>query len=189
MISKDLRQFIEILDKTGDLVRIKQEVHWDLEAGAIARRAYETQGTAVLFEKIKNYPEGYRLFNGATGTFRRVAIAMGLSPRTSVKEIYGEFGHRMERPIKPRIVKEGSCQQEVYTGEEVNVYSLPSPYLHEGDGGRYIGTWDIVVSQDPDTKWTNWGMYRFMVHNHQYLTGDPRAGSDFGIVLRGENSA
>lgn len=183
MIAKDLRQFIETLDKTGDLVRIKQEVQWDLEAGAIARRAYEIQGPAVLFEKIKDYTEGYRLFNGATGTFRRVAIAMGLPPETPVKEIYTEFSRRMEHPVKPRIVKRGPCQQEVFTGNMVNVYDLPSPYLHEGDGGRYLGTWDIVVSQDPDTKWTNWGMYRFMVHNHQYITGDPRAGSDLGIVL------
>lgn len=186
MIARDLRQFIKTLDKTGDLLRIREEVHWDLEAGAISRRIYELQGPAVLFEKIKDYPEGQRLFNGATGTFRRVAIAMGLSPETAVKEIYAEFGRRMEQPVKPRIVKEGLCQEKVFLDKEVNLYDLPAPYLHEGDGGRYIGTWDIVVSQDPDSGWTNWGMYRFMVHNRQYLTGDARRGSDLGIVLHGK---
>lgn len=186
MIAKDLRQFIKILDKTGDLLRIKEQVHWDLEIGAISRRAYELQGPAVLFEKIKDYPAGYRVLNGMTGTFRRVAIAMGLSSETPVKEIYAEFGKRMEHPVKPRLVKEGPCQEKVFTGDRINIYDLPSPYLHEGDGGRYIGTWDVVVSRDPDSGWTNWGMYRFMVHNQRYITGDARKGSDLGIVLHGK---
>lgn len=183
MIAKDMRQFIETLDETGDLVRVKQEVHWDLEAGAISRHAYEIQGPAVLFEKVKDYPPGYRLFNGATGTWRRVAIAMGLAPETSIKEIYAEFEKRNEHPIKPKVVKNGPCREKVFMGDEVNLYSLPAPYLHEGDGGRYIGTWDLVVTQDPDTKWTNWGMYRFMIHNKHYVVGFPRFHSHLGMVL------
>ena len=74
---KDVRQFIEALDKTGDVIRIKDEVDWELEAAAISRRAYERYGPAVFFEKIKDYPEGYRIFNGSLGTYRRVAISLG----------------------------------------------------------------------------------------------------------------
>ena len=32
MAFRDIRQFIETLDKTGDLVRVKREVDWDREA-------------------------------------------------------------------------------------------------------------------------------------------------------------
>ena len=49
----DNRQFIEALDKTGDIVHVKKEVDWDLEVGAIVRRTCETGGPAFLFEKIK----------------------------------------------------------------------------------------------------------------------------------------
>ena len=108
MAFKDHREFIESLDKTGDVVRIKEEVDWDLEAGAIARRAYEVEGPAVLFEKLKDYPEGFRIFGGSLGTFRRVATAMGLPPDTSVREIYGEFERREADPIKPVIVESSS---------------------------------------------------------------------------------
>ncbi len=84
MAAKDFRQFIEALEKTGDALRISREVDWDLEAGAIGRRAYERGDPAILFEKIKDYPEGYRIFNGSLGTFRRVAISMGLPPETPI---------------------------------------------------------------------------------------------------------
>lgn len=186
MIAKDIRQFIETLDKTGDLVRIKQEVDWDLEAGAIGRRAYEMQGPAVLFEKIKDYPKGYRMLNGATGTFRRVAIAMGLAPETPVREIYAEFERRNEHPIKPATVTHAPCQENILSGSEVDLYRFPAPYLHDGDGGRYIGSWDLIVSKDPDTGWTNWGMYRFMIHNRRFVVGFPRYHSHLGMVLHGK---
>ncbi|MDP2727224.1 MAG: UbiD family decarboxylase, partial [Dehalococcoidia bacterium] len=39
------------------------------------------------------------------------------------------------------------------------------PILHQGDGGRYIGTWHLVATKDPDSDWVNWGMYRLMLHD------------------------
>ena len=46
---KDFREFIEALDKSGDLQRIKKEVDWNLEAGAITRKGCEEVGPAILF--------------------------------------------------------------------------------------------------------------------------------------------
>ena len=54
MAFKDNRDYIEALKKTGDVVCIKKEVDWDLEAGAISRRAMERFGPATFFEKIKD---------------------------------------------------------------------------------------------------------------------------------------
>jgi 4-hydroxy-3-polyprenylbenzoate decarboxylase len=42
---------------------------------------------------------------------------------------------------------------------------LPAPWIHGYDGGRFIGTWHICVTKDPDTGWVNWGIYRMMVHD------------------------
>ncbi len=50
----DNRRFIEALERTGDVVRIKQEVDWNMEAGAIVHRANQMQGPAILFEKLKD---------------------------------------------------------------------------------------------------------------------------------------
>lgn len=38
MPGNDLREYRDILEKAGELVRITEELDWYLEAGAIARR-------------------------------------------------------------------------------------------------------------------------------------------------------
>ncbi len=179
----DLRGFIDALDKSGDLVRVTREVDWDLEAAAVSRRVYETQGPALLFENIKDYSKGYRIFNGSIGTYRRVAIAMGLRPDASIGEIHAAYEEREQKPVKPVVVQKAPCKENIMLGDDVDLYKLPAPMIHEGDGGRYIGTWDIIVSQDPDTGWSNWGMYRFMIHNQRSLVGFPAPFSHLAMML------
>ena len=53
---KDLRAFIEVLQQTKDVAVVEQKVHWDLELGAISRRACELDGPAVWFRHIVDYP-------------------------------------------------------------------------------------------------------------------------------------
>jgi 4-hydroxy-3-polyprenylbenzoate decarboxylase len=180
---KDLREFIRELEKTGDVVHVKKEVDWDEEVGAINRRVYEQGGPALLFERIKDYPDGFRIFAGSLGTYRRVAIAMGLPPETPIKTIFAEYERRIESPVKPKVVNSAPCKENILLGDDADLYVLPSPMVHSGDGGRYIGTWDLVVCKDPDSNWVNWGMYRFMVYNRRYLTGFPRLNSHLGMIL------
>jgi len=52
---KDLREFIAVLEKQGDAVRVEKEVDANLEVGAITRRVNETQSPAPFFQKIKGY--------------------------------------------------------------------------------------------------------------------------------------
>ncbi len=182
MAYTDVRQFMEALRKTGDIVHIKQEVDWDLEIGAIGRRACETESPAILFENIRDYP-GHRIFAGMLGTFRRVAIALDLAPDAPIPDIYAEYARRIEKPIKPKVVENAPCQENVVLEKDVDLYELPTPYLHEGDGGRYIATWAFEVTKDPDSGIHNWGMYRFMIHNKHYIVGWPRVTSHLGMVL------
>lgn len=183
---EDIRQFIEALDKTGDVVRVKDEVDWELEAAAISRRAYEMRGPATLFEKIKDYPAGYRILGGSLGTYRRVAIALGLAPDTSLSAIHDEYARRQKQPIKPVVVSSGPCKENIMRGDDVDVHRFPAPLVHDGDGGRYLCTWDVVVAKDPDSDWTNWGMYRFMIHNKRSLVGNPDPRSHFGVIFFGK---
>ena len=162
---KDVRGFIAKLEKEREAVRIEEEIDWNLEAGAILRRSAEAGLPAPFFQKIKGYPEGFRLFGGGAAKFKRMAIAMDMDPDTSPKELMDEYLKRGQNPIKPVVVKDGPCKENINIGKEVDLLKFPVPMIHEGDGGRFIGTWHATISKDLETGWINWGMYRHMMHN------------------------
>jgi 3-octaprenyl-4hydroxybenzoate decarboxylase (EC 4.1.1.-) len=72
---QDLREFINELEKQGELKRITTQVDANLEITEICRRTLDKQGPALLFENVKDssMPVLANLF----GTTRRVAMAMG----------------------------------------------------------------------------------------------------------------
>ncbi len=183
-MSDDTREFIETLRSTGDLLEIDDEVSWDLELGAISRLACEKDGPALWFKRIADYPKDVSVFVNPMATWRRVAAAFGLAPTSSVKEIYQEYERREGKLIPPVTVDRGPCKEVRWVGDKIDLFNLPAPMLHEGDGGRYIGTWDLAVSRDPSTNWVNWGMYRFMVYDSTHLTGFPRPTSHLGKVFQ-----
>ncbi|TDA70071.1 MAG: UbiD family decarboxylase [Clostridia bacterium] len=178
MAYMDLREFIDGLESHGELIRVKKEVDWNLEAGAIVRRTHEEGLPAPYFEKIKGYPDGYGLVGGILGgskvngkwmPFRRIAIAMGMDPDSPTQEIIEEYIRRKNTPIKPIVVSTGPCKENIRLGKEVNLFEFPAPMIHDGDGGRFLATWHVVVTKDPDTEWVNWGMYRGMIQTRTKL--------------------
>ncbi len=100
---RDLRGYIEALEEHGELIRIQDEVDWDLEASAIVRLGNQLDSKACLMENIRDYP-GFRLLGGVFSNFRRAAIAIGLDPDTPVKEIQRVYRERLQYSIKPVIV-------------------------------------------------------------------------------------
>jgi 4-hydroxy-3-polyprenylbenzoate decarboxylase len=179
----DVREFIAGLAGTGDLVRVAEEVDWDLEIGAISRRACELDAPALWFNIVRDYP-GQSVLANPLATWRRAAVALGLAAEAPVREIYRVYEERESAPIPPVHVVSPTLQTNLRRGADVDLAELIAPMVHEGDGGRYIGTWDVVISRDPRSGWTNWGTYRFMVHDERTLTGWPRSTSHLGSVLR-----
>lgn len=115
--------------------------------------------------------------------FARFASAMDMAPQSSAAEIIEELVKRNRNPIKPVLVKDGPCKENILTGKDIDLLKFPAPYLHEGDGGRYIGAWHLVVAKDPDSDWVNWGMYRLMVHDRNTLGGLVHPNQNWGQIL------
>lgn len=182
MLFDDNRQFIAALDKTGDVVHIRKEVDWDMQVGAIIRRTHELQAPAPLFENIKDYP-GYRIFGGPLATYKRVAISWGMSADSSIRDVHEEFERRIQKLIPPVIVKDGPCKENKLFGDDIDLFRFPVPYVHEGDGGRYIGAWHMDIVKDPESNWVNWGMYRVMVHNKRHVGVLWHMGNDGGKIF------
>ncbi len=62
------------------------------------------------------------------------------------------------------MVKTGPVMENVLSGDEIDIFRFPIPFVHEHDGGKYLGTEDLVVMKDPDSGWVNAGTYRIMAH-------------------------
>lgn len=188
---RDNREYIEALRKEGDLVDVKVEVDWDLELGAIVRRTCERKGPAPYFHKIKDYPQ-FSALGAPIATWRRLAIVLGLPPETPVSGIAEEWRRRTSGPtFKPEIVdkKDAPCKEIVVAGEDVDLFELPAPMVHDGDGGRYVGTWHFVVAKDEETGFVNWGMYRQMIYDERHMVGPILPFSDMGKIFYGKYEA
>lgn len=171
MAFKDNRDFIAALDNAREVQRIEQEVDWNLEAGAILRRTYERQLPAPFFQKIRGYDSGYRMFGGTLSSLKRIAMAMGVKPDTSYRDLMEEYLKRASKPIKPVLVKDAPCKENIHVGKDVNLLEFPAPMLHDGDGGRYLCTWHAVITKDLDIGWVNWAMTRAMIHTKNTMGG------------------
>jgi len=181
---KDLREFMERLEREGEVQRIDEEVDWNLEAGAIIRASNEKGLPAPFFQKVKGYPDGYRIFGTPLGNHRRVAIAMDMDADTPPRELIEEYLRRKQKPLKPVLVSKGPCKENIQLGDEVDLLKFPVPMVHDGDGGRYIGTFHLVIAKDLDSDWVNWSMQRLMVHDKNSLGILAPPNTHLGIIYR-----
>ena len=166
---EDVREFIERTERAGELLRIPG-VDWKLEMGTLAEIVYQTKTQdppAILFEDIPGYPKGMRVLAGATNSSKRLALTLGFPEPKGPLEVVKAYRDRMQshKPIPPRIVATGPVLENIDRDEAVDLLKFPVPFLHEHDGGRYIGTHDLVVMRDPEEDWVNAATYRVMVHD------------------------
>jgi 4-hydroxy-3-polyprenylbenzoate decarboxylase len=170
---RDLREYLWKLKAEGELINVTAEVDTHLEVGAITRRVCEQREPAPLFENLKGYP-GHRMAGVLMGPGKhtihsRIAIALGLDKMTPASELIRFMKEKIRAPVNPKLVdcSKSPCKEIILREDEANLYALPSPWIKEIDGGRYVGTWDIVVTKDPDSGWVNWGVYRCMVKDEK----------------------
>ena len=99
----DLRDFIDQLEKLGELKRISVEVDPHLEMTEICDRTLRAGGPALLFENPKGYdmPVLANLF----GTTRRVALGMGQDDVTALRDI-GKLLAYLKEPDPPKGFKD-----------------------------------------------------------------------------------
>ncbi len=177
---RDLRDFIDQLERDGDLKRIATRVDPNLEITEIAHRVLLAGGPALLFENTGD--TGVPLLANLFGTERRVARAMGEEQVTALREI-GRLLAFLKEPappkgfkealqtlpiykkvldMSPKMVKKPPCQEIRYAGAEVDLGRLPIQTCWPGDAGPLI-TWGLVTTRGPGGGRQNLGIYRQQV--------------------------
>ena len=177
---KDLRDFIEQLEKQGELKRISREVDPNLEITEISDRTLRAKGPALLFEKVKG--SEFPLLANLFGTPKRVAMGMGEDNVEALREV-GKLLAYLKEPeppkglkdawekipvfkqvlnMGPKNVKNAACQQVIIEGAQVDLAKLPIQTCWPGDAGPLI-TWALVVTKGPHKERQNMGIYRQQV--------------------------
>jgi UbiD family decarboxylase len=171
----DLRAFIEVLSTQDHLRRVPQPVDWKFEIGTITRE----QQVPLLFENVKGYP-GHRVFTNGLSSPGLIALALGLEYGEDLNTIIKAAKGRSQNPLPPEMVTESSVLQNVVPFQQIDFLTFPIPQWSTQDTGRYLGTWHINVSKDPDTGTRNVGVYRMQVLGPKQATVSTSPTSDLG---------
>jgi len=154
----DLRGFIELLSGVGKLVRVKETVDWKFEIGSRTRASQ----WPLLFENIRDYP-GQSVFTNGLRDLESIGLALGFSPGTRSKTIVSECRKRLTAPVAPKLLPIPLHFKNIATGSQVDLTRFAVPQWSEFETARYIGTWHINVTRDPETGISNAGVYRMQV--------------------------
>ncbi len=185
MALDSLQEFIAAIERSGELVRVREPVATRLEIAEIADRCMKSKagGPALLFEqpvmedgRVSAIPVAINLF----GSMRRICLALGvdrldeigarISELIELKVPEGLFGKLAMLPKLAELAKfpprtrggRPACQEIVLEGDAVDLGTLPFLVTWPEDGGRYL-TLPLVITEDPVRGIRNVGMYRIQV--------------------------
>jgi 4-hydroxy-3-polyprenylbenzoate decarboxylase len=173
----DLRAWIKLLEREGELVRVTAEVDPHLEVTEIVDRVVKADGPALLFENPKG--SEHPLLVNQFGTERRMCLALDAGSLDEVGRRLGEVlemqppqglaekvrGLKKLKSIadsQPKRVRGGPVQEVVRTGDQVDLGALPIQTCWPGDAAPFI-TLPAVITKDPHTGGRNVGMYRMQL--------------------------
>jgi 4-hydroxy-3-polyprenylbenzoate decarboxylase len=179
MAYRSLNEFINALDKAGELVRISTFVDPVLEIAEITDRVSKTpdRNKALLFEKTGT---DFPLLINSMGSEKRMCMALGVDSLDDVARDIADLFKKLAGPKHglleklamlpqlnkfaswmPKVVSgRGACQQVVMEKPDLN--KLPILQCWPKDGGRFL-TLPAIHTKDPNSGIRNIGMYRMQV--------------------------
>jgi len=192
----DLRDWIQALDRAGELKRVRTEADPILEITEIADRVSKSRvidrvigkdrqealgGKALLFENLKGYP-GSQLLINQFGSARRMRLALEVETLDEIAERIKGFmdvkspqGFLDKVKMLPMLAEMGKLFpktvasgpcKEVIKRDNFSLLDFPILQCWPKDGGRFI-TLPCVITRDPKTGKRNVGMYRMQIYDER----------------------
>jgi 4-hydroxy-3-polyprenylbenzoate decarboxylase len=182
MAYSSLEECLIDLEKTGQLIRIKEEVDPYLEMAAIHLRIHEAGGKAILFEKVKG--SKYRAVSNIYGTLERSEyifrntlghvrnlIELKNNPLAAIKNPFKHIG-TLAAGFKALPLKNAINKPVLF--EEIKISDIPQIVHWPMDGGAYV-TLPQVYTEDVDKPGImngNMGMYRIQLSGNDYVMNE-----------------
>jgi UbiD family decarboxylase len=171
MAYSSLDAFIKAAEAIDEVQHV-EGADLELDVGCLTELAAERNGPMLVFDKFAGYPDGFRVAANANRTMRRFALAMGLPLDLHPLELLRLWRDKRTSavPLSAKVVKDGPVLENIMQGNDVDIEKFPAPRWHTGDGGRYIGTQDMVIVRDPEQDWVNMGCYRGMIQGRDRVS-------------------
>ncbi len=169
MYYRDLREYLDILEARGKLIRVKKEINKDTELMPLVRWQFrglpEEERRAFLFENVTDAKGRKYDIPVAVATHGGSREIYALAMNCKVEEIYEKWGQALANPIEPVLVDKAPVHEVVHQGAELEregggLDLLPIPNSTPGfDPAPFItsGNW---VTRDVETGIQNVGNYR-----------------------------
>ncbi len=163
---RDLRDFMDQLERLGELRKLAEPVSPQLELTAIGDKLLRAGGPAVHCLSLPGYKISCLI--NLFGTPRRVALGMGADSLAELRDV-GRLLASLKEPeppkglkdagklitmakalwdMKPAVQRSAACQEVVKTGAEIDLAELPVQTCWPGDAGPLI-TWGLVITRGP----------------------------------------
>ena len=172
---EDLSEFIEKLEKAGELKRVTSQVDANLEISEILSRVMYSNGPAVLFENVKGYD--IPVLANAFGSLKRLEIGLETSDFTEIGQRIVDIT-KMEMPtgifdklrklpefskmmdIAPKLQKNGPVTEVI--DDSPTFDKIPILKTWPKDAGKFI-TFGLIATRHPQTGVRNLGVYRMQI--------------------------
>ena len=124
-----------------------------MDVGCLTELYAERDGPLLLFEQVQGCLDSVRLASNVILNHRRFALALGFPTDAHPLALVSLVRERLRalQAFPPLEVPTGPVLTHSLPGHAVDIREYPAPVWHSRDGGRYIGTGDLVVVRDPDT--------------------------------------
>ena len=161
--SSGLRDFIEDLKETGELLTLSTPLAAKFEISAVISELGKKEAPALLFEKVRGY--SFPVVGNLLGTKKRLSMALGVNQ----ENFFENALLKLEKRTAPILLKGQSSKEVVTQKGKINLFRLLPILTHyANDSSPYI-TSGITSARDPKDETIGRGLHRMEVRGQNEL--------------------
>jgi UbiD family decarboxylase len=163
-MASDLRSYLSLLQKQGELVHVKKAVNPKFELAAVVSKFDGKQ--AVMFEKVKD--SKIAVASNVCGTARRFCLAVGSEVPKDPAEVKKAINSRITQALSKMSAPGKATTAQFEQNSSKNLYDVPVVTHFEKDAGAFV-TASIVFAKDGERGNQNSSTHRLLRLDEKHM--------------------